>query len=192
MENYLFLDTETTGFKRSGALVQPKQARVCQIAMILTDNEGGILAEMSHLIKPEGWIISDGAYDCHGISQQECEMYGLPSQVMMNMYYEMAYKAQTIVAHNSNFDKGMMDIEMAHSGERPVQKPWYCTQENSKEICCIPPTDKMKAAGRYHYKTPSLAEALKHFTGEDIEGAHDAMVDTRACKDVFFAMRRKS
>lgn len=196
MENYLFIDTEGTGFKRGGALKQPKQARVCQIALILTDNVGGILAECTHLIKPNDWEISEGAFKTHGISQEECEMFGMSQNMMMKAYFEFASHAQTIVAHGMTYDKKIMEIENAYyEGEKTaseiiaLQKPWYCTMENTKNICKIPPTEKMKAAGRYHYKTPSLAEALKHFTGQDIEGAHDAMVDARACKDIFFGMR---
>lgn len=189
MENYLFIDVEGTGFKRGGALKQEKQARVCQIALILTDNVGGIIGECTHLLKPDGWEITQGAQDCHGITLQECELYGLPQHLMLSAYFEMAYKAQTIVAHGITYDKGLMEIETAYADETQVTRPWFCTMENSKDICRIPATDKMKKSGRYGYKTPSLAEAYEHFTGKQLEGAHDAMVDARACKDIFFGMR---
>jgi DNA polymerase III epsilon subunit-like protein len=38
------------------------------------------------------------------------------------------------------------------------------------------------------YKNPRLEEAHIHFMGYGIEGAHDAMVDVRACKDVYFKL----
>lgn len=193
MENYLFLDTETTGFRKNGGLKQEGQARVCQIAMILTDNEGGILAEYATLIKPDGWKISSGAEECHGISQNECEIYGLPAQLMMKNYEAMAEKAGVIIAHQALFDKAMMEIETVYANNiKAIQKSWFCTMENNTQVCKIPPTEKMKAAGRFNYKTPSLAETYEFYTGKKIEGAHDAMVDARACKDIFFAMRRVS
>jgi hypothetical protein len=34
-----------------------------------------------------------------------------------------------------------------------------------------------------------LAECVKHFFGEDLAGAHDALVDVRACARVFFRLR---
>lgn len=188
-ETYLFIDTEGTGFKKGGSLIQKDQARVCQIAMILTDNVGGIIAEATHLLKPDNWEISQGAQDCHGISIEECELYGLPQSVMLTSYFYMAHKAQKIVAHNILYDKSLMEIEVAYAKESPVTRPWYCTMEASRDICRLPPTDKMKNAGRYNYKSPTLAEAYKHFTGKDLEGAHDAMIDARACKDIFFAMK---
>jgi len=103
----------------------------------------------------------------------------------------MQSKAKTIVAHNVLFDKKMMEIECAYYRNNPLPPTeWYCTQKNSKDICKIPPTDKMKAVGRFNHKEPSLAEAYKFLTGKDIEGAHHAMVDVRACKEVFFHMKR--
>ncbi|MCK5605479.1 3'-5' exonuclease [Candidatus Pacearchaeota archaeon] len=193
-EIFLFTDTETTGFRKSGALVQAGQARVCQSAMILTDDAGKTLAEFSCLIKPVDWIISNGAEKCHGISQQNCEVYGISQEAMIQTFFELARKSTMIVAHNASFDRAMMDIEAAYyhrdkSNTSSAHQQWFCTQSNSTSICCIPPTQRMQAAGRNHYKTPSLAEALFHFTGRHIEGAHDAMVDARACRDVFFAMR---
>jgi DNA polymerase-3 subunit epsilon len=46
----------------------------------------------------------------------------------------------------------------------------------------------MKAAGRFHHKTPNLGEAFRHFKGRDFENAHSAMADVQACRDVYFAI----
>ena len=68
-ENYLFIDTETTGFPKKGLKVRG-QGRVCQLAMLLADNQGRALSEFHSLIKPDDWEIHSAAEDCHGISQQ--------------------------------------------------------------------------------------------------------------------------
>jgi len=193
-DNLLFTDTETTGFKKSGLIVEG-QARVCQIAMILTDKTGRILAQFSSYIKPNGWKIGDGAFKQHGISQEDCENYGMPQSHFMGMFLTFLQKSNLVVAHNSNFDESMMDVETAYYNDasdlsmKSPKRPWYCTQKNTVDICCVPPTEKMIAVGRTHYKTPSLAEAYHHFTGKRIEGAHDAMVDTRACMEIYFGMK---
>lgn len=64
-----------------------------------------------------------------------------------------------------------------------------CTATLATPLCKLPPTPKMRAAGRNHYKTANLGEAFKHFTGRDLDGAHNAMVDVRACMDVYFAIK---
>ena len=195
MNNLLFTDTETTGFKKSGLMVAG-QARVCQTAMIMTDEMGKVLCQFSCLVKPNGWQITDGAYACHGISQKDCEKHGLDQPYFIGMFLALAAQCKMVVAHNKKFDEAMIDVEMAYYKEISTateaiarKVPWYCTQENSKDICSIPPTAKMKAAGRHHYKTPSLAEAYFHFTGKHIEGAHDAMVDAKACMEIYFGIR---
>lgn len=196
MNNLLFTDTETTGFKKSGLIVDG-QARVVQSAMIMTDQQGKILAQFSCLVKPDDWTISCGAQGCHGISQDDCEQHGLTQPYFMGMYLGLLEKCSTVIAHNKSFDEGMIDIEMAYYRKQLAittesearRKPWYCTMENSKEICKVPPTPRMKAAGRKGYKNPSLAEAYKHFTGKTLENAHDAMVDTKACMEIYFGIK---
>jgi DNA polymerase III subunit epsilon len=44
----------------------------------------------------------------------------------------------------------------------------------------------MRAAGFFKHKSANLAEAYKHFTGLDLQGAHNAMVDVSACMTVYF------
>lgn len=198
MNNILFTDTETTGFKKSGLIVEG-QARVCQSAMIMTDEEGKVLSQFSCLVRPDGWQISDSAYNCHGISQLDCERYGLDQAYFMGVFMALASQCKLIVAHNKKFDEAMIDVEIAYYKGRVSdhevlarQVPWYCTMEASKNVCKIPPTEKMKKSGRHDYKNPSLREALRILTGQSLENAHDAMADAMACKDVFFALEDRS
>jgi len=47
----------------------------------------------------------------------------------------------------------------------------------------------MIAAGRGgQFKQPSVAEALLHFTGEELIGGHRARADAEACTRVYFAL----
>ena len=189
---YLFVDTETTGFPKNGAAVQEGQARVCQIAMLLTDSEGAPLAEFCSLITPQGWTIGEGAKAAHGFSDDHCKTYGLPSQNVMMIYCLMAEKAEQIIAHNSDFDERMIAIEwgynQASDGQIPrtfPERPWLCTMKPNTNVVKAP--HKNGGAG---YKWPTLNETLRHFCGRELgEYAHDAMYDVKACRDIFFAMK---
>ena len=44
-----------------------------------------------------------------------------------------------------------------------------------------------KFAGKF--KWPNLQEAHQHAFGKPFDGAHDAMADLRACKDVYFWLK---
>ncbi|MBN4175026.1 DNA polymerase III alpha subunit [Pseudomonas savastanoi pv. glycinea] len=67
--------------------------------------------------------------------------------------------------------------------------PNYCTCQSSKNIVKCPPTAKMIRAGfGKQFKVPTVAEALRHFTGEELVGGHRARPDTEACARIYFAM----
>lgn len=184
-EFFLFIDTETTGFKKNGALVQEGQGRVCQVAMLLTDSIGKSISETSLLIRPDGWKIGEGARKVHGFTDEQCEKFGIAADTLCGLFMHMAARATLIIAHNEEFDRGMMDVEMAYHQARgfppsPAQPPkWYCTMKTNTHIT---------PGGKW----PKLEEALQYYCGRGLgETAHNAMYDVQACRDIFFAARRK-
>ena len=59
-------------------------------------------------------------------------------------------------------------------------KPEYCTMKQTTNLCKLP--------GRYpgSYKWPKLAEAYSHIFNEDLQDAHTADADAKACARIFF------
>ncbi len=189
----IFLDTETTGFSKNGFPKQPDQARVCQIAMLLTDAEGKSLGEFSALIKPEGWQIQESAAAVHGFTNEQCEQYGVSAKAIYNLYLKWAEMATKIIAHNVKFDQRMMEIEAAYNDMPQSNKQWYCTMEASAPIVNIPSTAKMLAAGFNKPKSPKLEEALQFLCGRGLgDTAHDAMYDVKACRDIYFELKKRN
>ena len=100
-----------------------------------------------------------------------------------------------IVAHNAQFDKRIIRIALKRffsdqDVNRFCDHEFYCTAQKSKPLCKLPPTEKMLASPRFRnsYKQPKLSEAYKHFTGKELVGAHNAMIDVEACRTVFLAL----
>lgn len=180
---YLFGDTETTGFPKNGERVQDDQARVCQLALLLTDDKGQSMADFSCLIKPDGWVISEGAQAVHGKSMDMCEQYGTSSLNAFRFFVALCSRAELFVCHNMPFDFKMLEIEAAYHNMQMPSIETYCTMKAATPICKIP--------GRYNdYKWPKVSEALWTLTGRELgEDAHDAMFDAKACRDVFFAIK---
>ena len=178
-------DTETTGFFKKGDLVQDGQARIIQIAMILCDEEGSHKSEFSTLIKPDGWEISAGAQAVHGITMEDCEKYGMPMKTALKTIHEMMRQSSLLIFHNAGFDWRMFEIEYAYAGVNPPEIEKYCTMMATTDLCALP--------GNYGtHKWPKLAEALPIICGRELgNDAHDAMVDTRGCKDLFFELKRR-
>lgn len=182
-EILLFRDTETTGFKKGGALVQEGQARVCQVALILTDATGRPLQKFSTLIKPDGWLVSKFNVESCGITQEDCEQFGMAMSSVMRLYNRMASAATLLVAHNDDFDHGMFEIEDAYHGGVLPNKDHLTT----KRFCTMK-TNTHISGGKW----PKLEATLQHYCGRSLgEDAHDAMFDTEACKDIYLAMQKE-
>lgn len=185
---YLFLDTETTGFPNLNLSPRdPAQGRVCQIALILANETGRNIAEFTSLISPDGWAIQSGAQGVHGITDDLCEKYGVKSRTAFQLFQRLADKVDIVVAHNLDFDLKMLKMEAAaHDLAMPTFKEQYCTMKEATPLCKLP---KARGAG---YKWPKLSEALPLLCGRELgDDAHDAMADTRGCKDLFFELRSR-
>lgn len=176
MKTILAIDTETTGFPLNGSPIQPKQARVCQLGMILATEDKKIIGKFSSLIKPNDWTISEGAQNVHGISDIDCYQYGMDQEKVMETFIHFYTKADIVVAHNEKFDRRMMFIEGAYLyGENAQPLPeWRCTMN----MCSYLPSKNLEAA-------------LLHYCNRYIDNAHDALEDAQACLDIYFAITQK-
>lgn len=199
----LFYDTETTGlpdFKApSEAAHQP---HIVQLAALLVDlDTRQTIQSMDVIVRPHGWTIPDEAAAVHGITTERAADVGIPERLAVEMFMDL-WNNRNRVAHNEQFDARILRIAlMRHQGNifhspsgKSVPDIWKegraeCTARMATPICALPPTDKMKAVGRFHHKTPNLGEAYRHFTGNDIQNAHSAMADVLACRDVYFAIK---
>lgn len=185
----LFIDTETTGmFRRELPWNDPSQPRMVQVAAILSDSAGQPMAEFSTTIKPCGqWTVTDGAAAVHGFTTEHCEKYGLAIRPVLDVLDGMFSLASHIVAHNSGFDSQIIRGEFSRiigESANPT-KPWHCTMLESTPILKIPSPRRLG-----DYKWPTLSEAYRHFTKSELQNAHDALADVRACKDIYFAIRK--
>lgn len=202
MKPILFYDTETTGlpdFKApSGA---PHQPHIVQLAALLVDPDSRqTIASMDVIIRPAGWTIPGEVAAVHGITTERAEAFGVPEKLAVEIFMELWFHRPR-VAHNEQFDARIIRIALMRHQNRVVEewaKPmpdvWKeggaeCTARLATPICAIPPTDRMRAVGRFHHKTPNLGEAYRHFTGRALENAHSAMADVQACRDVYFAIQ---
>jgi len=177
---YLILDTETSGFPSKGLPKEnPKQARIVQLAWIILDKHFKEVSCFKSLIRSNGkWTISSGAQQAHGISQQECDNYGLPIENVMASLESALVLCQKVVAHNLKFDSQLIDIERVKFESDWKADRYVCTMQLMTPICKLP-------SQRMTYKWPKLQEAYLYCFNEEFKGAHDALNDVRATGRVF-------
>jgi DNA polymerase-3 subunit epsilon len=208
MKTIIFFDTETTGLPKFNLPSEdPSQPRVTQLAAELCIEETGeALASMSMLITPDGWEMEPEAAAVTGFTMDHLRKFGVPINLALIAFTEMWSHADLRCGHNEPFDMRMMRIEymrdptysglqMPNDGEViPFADYWkkqpsFCTQTNSTKILNLPPTERMLAKKMKGPKSPNLREAYLHFTGKELDGAHNAMVDVLGCKDVYYGIK---
>lgn len=177
-------DTETTGLPNwklpSGDACQP---HLVEIAALLYNDAGELVDKFEAIIKPNGWVIPDDTIAVHGITNELAMDVGISEAEALEGFLAIHAKADMRVAHNVNFDDRIIRIAMKrHSNDALAdlfkKSPKFCTCQQSRSIVALPSN-----------KLPTLGEAYRHFTGEDMVEAHRAAADAAACARVYFGIQ---
>ena len=157
----VFFDLEATG-------LNVIRDRIVQIALIKYPKGGGEPTELSMLINP-GIPISEEAMGVHGITPKDVANKPTFVQVAQQIYDFIG--DADLAGYNSNrfdvpmlleeFDRAGIDFDLTRRRLVDVQRIFY----------------KMEPR--------TLRAALKFYTGEEMENAHDALADVRATINVF-------
>lgn len=185
----VFFDTETTGkwnFKHP--VDAPSQPYIVQLAALVTDLDGNELNYFTTLICPTNgynFVIEKQAESVHGVSFDACCEFGVHINAAMLMFNQFMINAVAGVAHNIDFDAKMIasTCKRIRKPDRLETKPNICTMKIYTPIVKLPPKKSGTA-----FKWPTLTETHQHLYGEGFEGAHDALIDVRACKRVYFSL----
>lgn len=201
----LFFDTETTGFFKDHLPVDHEaQPYLVQLAAQLCKDDGKIVSSFSLIIDPsigaphaigeEPYVaIPEAASNVHGITNEIASRFGVMADLAVSVFARLYQSADLICAHNIKFDKAIMEVAISRRYNKvwPLRKPLFCTMEAATPVINLPPTEKMKAAGFDKPKPPKLSECIRHFFGEELDDAHDAMADVTACRRVYFHLKER-
>lgn len=186
MKKYLIFDTETTGKADFRAPPDaPHQPRLVQLGATLQDETGRELAALNLIVRPEGFEIPTEASNVHGITTAMALEVGLPLLHVIEPFQSLAKLCDAYVCHNADFDMLIIHIELDRLLTMMPGRETICTMKRMTPVCQLP--------GKYDdFKWPNLQEAHVHCFQKEFVGAHDAMADVRACRDVFFWMLKNN
>ena len=194
MVRVVFLDVETTGLPRRGApptnLTAYATSRVVSFAWIIRDLDMCVdIVEGHHVVKPDGFIIPAMATQVHGITTEHAIAVGLPiADVFERFKQDLAnYTPANIIAHNVSFDHGVLSSEMYRGGQQFEELRAMFTGFNT--FCTMLGSMEFMGVTRW----PKLEDLYK-FCFPDappMQGAHDALYDTRHCLECFEHMRSR-
>lgn len=192
---HLFFDTETTGFPNFRLPADdPSQPYIVDLAALLCDDGGNDIDRFEAIIKPDGWTVGDGAAAVHGITTEIALEQGIPIADALDAFDALLARAAQLVAFNLRFDDKLLRGARRRLG-RPDgfgTVPVFCCMKAATPLCKLPATARMHKAGIHTFKTPSLAEALRLLCDREHVGAHRAMADVIATKEIYFAMHHDS
>lgn len=184
----LFFDTETTGmveFKKPAT--DPRQPDLIQLALTLVDlDTKRQLASYSTVVAPPwDFEIHPKAAEANGMTKEFVLDCGIDTPTAIAIFMAAYELTDIVVGHNVNFDRRIMETA-AHRSKWPdagkLTKPLVCTMMKSTKIV------KARHADGRPGKWPTLVEAYRFFTGRNLDGAHDALVDLGATQEVFTAL----
>ena len=186
---YLFFDTETNGLPKdwkAPASDVDNWPRIVQLAWAQYNEDGREISCRADIIKPDGFKLEKAASEVHGITD-EIVKSGYSLIGSLSEFIAIAEQSKALVAHNIRFDRKVVKAEIIRNSmnHRIFDEggiPMTCTMFSSTAHCAIP--------GPRGNKWPKLEELHQKLFGEGFEGAHDALVDVRACARCFFELRR--
>jgi DNA polymerase III epsilon subunit-like protein len=171
------IDTETTGFLGNRLMagdLQPYMIQFCSVKVNLDTEE--ILDKYVTFIRPPRQdLLTEKIVEITRITWDDIKdtpMFGSVAHEIIGRIEE----AETVVAHNLSFDRGVLDVEAARI-KRAIKWP--------NMICSVEQTIYIKGI---RLDLSSLHEIL---LGERFEDAHRADVDTMALVRCLIAMRRQ-
>jgi DNA polymerase III epsilon subunit-like protein len=203
----MVFDVETTGLLQKGEPPAPidKQPYILQLSFVIYDMQiNRVTKSVDLYIKVnENIDISSDITRITGISRETCESRGIPIENGLVEFYNEYLKCDCIVAHNMNFDREMIKIEMRRNAvklekmgcawsnifnpafERQQNIKTFCTMNSGRNLCKIECENKY---GKY-YKNPKLSELYHHLFGEIPENLHNSLVDAYVCLSCFLKLR---
>lgn len=181
---FLYLDTETTG-------VNPKEDSIFQISCIYVDTEDLSNGPQEYDFKLAPYKnkgLSPMAKEKTGMTDEEINSYPPQDLVFKEFREKICAKVNSrdrrdkmfLLGYNISFDDDFLREWFSFNGDRYYGSYFW-----------NPCLDAMTLAGMRLMATRpfmpnfQLSTVYKALTGKDLEGAHNAMADVRAVKEIF-------
>jgi DNA polymerase III epsilon subunit-like protein len=182
----LIIDTETTGLTSLSFVTERNYRqwpRLVQIAWGVV-SEDKVHLRRTEIIHPEGFNIPEDSVKVHGITQKHALDYGKDLGEVLNDLNEIMKSAHTLIAHNLNFDIGVLQsesIRMRISLEFPEKR--QCTAFMGQKY--MRKEKKLRLS-----EFPRLSSLYKTLFNREHKVQHKAHSDMIACGEVYLELKK--
>jgi len=191
----LILDTETTGLpiKRIAKISDYNNwPYIVQISWLICDIETATIESVKdYIVKlDEGMTIPEESTKIHGITNEKMRAEGRDIKEVLEIFINDFNAATFIVAHNLNFDKTIIRVELHRNNSPNVfadkRNIEFCTMEYGDPICNL--TRVSKWNGQIKPKPPKLIELYELMFSEKPNNLHNSLIDVLVCFRCFYKM----
>ncbi len=178
---YLFFDLETNS-------PYQRQARLVQLAFIITDEQSNIHNTYENIAIPNDFDIQNA--HIHGITLEMAQAKGIPSLTIIEQFMEQVQQVDLLVAHHAEYHKKVIFNELKSLKLTKqyfsllYNKDTYCTMQSSIEFCQI------KKRGKEVLKYPKLTELYTKLFEVDRTDEKSAISDAKTVMQCYFALQR--
>ena len=192
----LFIDTETTGLPLNDKLPYTKIDNwpfLVQVALIIEDDNFGILAKRSFILKPKNYIIPASSTKIHGISNKRAIDEGENRDKVISFLDKVLYCSDVIVGHNVTFDINVIKAEIIrvkgldNSLFTKKEHKIFDTMKMGINICKLSNL-QIFTHQNSPYKYPKLDELYYKLFNQHFSNQHDAMSDIQATYDCYYKL----
>lgn len=169
----IIIDTETTGLLKPSGSPLEAQPHIIELAAIVVEN-GVLEHELSLLFKPPIAIpeVITKITGIDSVMLTSARSFGEELMRVRDFFAKAA--CDFLIAHNANFDLGILRNELQRAGCHDF--PWP-----AKTICTV--QEYVPLFGR----RPKLSELYKRLTGREIGAAHRALADVKSLNEALMA-----
>ena len=203
----MIFDVETTGLlprDRTG-IPLTELPHILQISFVIFDTQYWRVVKSVdfHINVPSTVEISPLVTELTGITREKCDNGTTILNALLEFQKEYML-CNMIVAHNIQFDREMIRVEMERNREqiltfdtnmvfnaeyeKSVNKEIYCTMQMGRNVCKI---ESLTKTGKTYFKSPKLIELYEHLFGMSPKDLHNSLVDTYVCLRCFVKLRFK-
>jgi DNA polymerase III subunit alpha len=186
----MVLDTETTGLLPRDLTKVEEYPHIVQLSFRVYDTSTQQHVAHSFIVKPPVPIPPESTA-VHGVTDDIANREGLSLRETL-LHLALALEGcDELVGHNLAFDARVLECELDREGfvnvmsANAIQR--YCTMTESRAICRI--ARRNKRTGEKYWKNPKLGELYTHLFNANVDGYHDAHVDTAATLRCYLKMR---
>ena len=189
MSRILFIDTASNCFRpRGGGDWEPHMVRYAAIQ----EGDDGTSETRVSLVQPEpGWTYLAETYPYHRVGPGEFASDGVSIGEVAKDLAALLDNVTRIVWHSANFHRKVMVSVFADAGidDPPPPPETFDTCGGSADIV------RVRLMSNGQWKPPSLAEAYRHFTGEDMVQSSNwrdhAVIQVNAVREVYQGVMRE-